>query len=107
MSSYGNHCHTPERELITHRLVLAAMNTNDDEFKEIMYRVESCEDITAIAALLAEQLSDQLLDGIEYVSQAAYEADVAKAAQPIEARIAELEAELGMRAFRRHGFGTN
>lgn len=107
MSSYGNHVHTPERELITRRLVLAAMNINDDKFEELINQVETCDDMTAVAALLAEQLAEQLLDGIEYVPHATYEADVAKAARPIEARIAELEAELGTRAIRRHGLGVN
>ncbi len=107
MSSYGNHCHTPERELITRRLVLAAMNTNDDEFEETINQVETCDDMIAVAALLAEQLAEQLLDGIEYEDHDTYEADVAEAARPIEARIAGLEAELGTQAIRRYGFGTN
>lgn len=107
MSSYGNHCYTPERELITHRLVLAAMNFYDDEFAEIMGQVKTCDDMAAVAALLAEQLAERLTDGIEYEDAAAYTADVAEAARPIEARIAELKQELGTRAIRGHGFGIN
>jgi hypothetical protein len=110
MSSYGNRCHTPERELIALRLMLAAMHTDDDEFAEIMDHIETCDDMAAVAALLAEQLAEHLTADIEYDYDrdiTAYEADVAKAARPIVARTAELEQELGMRAIRRHGFGTN
>ncbi len=114
MSSYGNRCWTPERELITRRLVLAAMNTDDDGFKEIINHVETCEDVGAVAALLAEQLAEQLAGGFvdEYEDTCqfdldAYEAYVAEVAKPIKARIAELEQEVGAQAILLPGFGIN
>ena len=60
MSSYGNRCYTPERELITRRLVLAAMNLDDFKFEMIIDEVLRSDGVVAVAALLAEQLAQQL-----------------------------------------------
>jgi hypothetical protein len=59
MSSYGNHCWTPERDLIAQRLVQAAIDIDDDAFEHIIEAVHPC-DMVAVTALLAEQLAGQL-----------------------------------------------
>jgi hypothetical protein len=86
MSSYGNHCWTPERDLIAQRLVLAAMDCDDVEFEHIIYQVKSTGDFVALTALLAEQLSEQLTADVD---------DIDEAAKPVKARILELEQQLG------------
>ena len=60
MSSYANRAWTPEREATAHRLVLAAINLDDDQFAQIIDQT-GCGDMAAVAALLAEQLVDRII----------------------------------------------
>jgi hypothetical protein len=104
MSSVANHVYTPERDLIAQRLVLAAMTDEDnvERVDDIVNQAESCVDMTAVALLLAEQLAGQLTAGFEdsddcYFDLDAWEVYIAKAAEPIEARICALEHAVNAR----------
>lgn len=82
MSSYGNHCWTPERESVAHKLVQLAMDCDDDGFAETLHGIagigagwpfgdqaapmhtadpaKAISDLLAVTALLAEQLAERL-----------------------------------------------
>jgi hypothetical protein len=60
MSSYGNHVWTPNREAIAERLVTAAIDLDDDAFRETIDGIETCTEIRAVAALAIENLAGKL-----------------------------------------------